>query len=307
MKHLFYSFLTLLITFCSLTTQGQTTILEEDFSGGVLPSGWDLQAATPSVGWEIGEADALSTTIFDIPGPPTELVAASNDHAHDNPSGTQNDASRDVIMTPTLDLSQFGGIILEFDYFLPNYAGSKGFIEISFNFGTTWLTVEELTPDVDWRTGYFVDLSLYNFASNAIIGFRHDDGMQWADGFAIDNVHIFSPEPNNAYLVDVITNDYVGVGNVDIGMAVRNVGGNAINSVDVEYTINGGAPVAETVSGLAILPGSSFDVNFNTPANMPTTGSYTVEITIVQVNGQTDGDPSDNSARQRCVCHEHRT
>lgn len=57
----------------------------------------------------------------------------------------------------------------------------------------------------------------------------------------------------------------------------------AITEVVAEYSINGGAAVQETVSGLNLLNGQSTTINF--PATQLAPGSSTVSYTIVSANG----------------------
>lgn len=81
----------------------------------------------------------------------------------------------------------------------------------------------------------------------------------------------------------------------DITMKVVNNGTVAITSMDVTYTIDGGAPVSGTITGLNIAPGAIATVTHPTKFNPTTDGAYAVNCTINKVNTVDDSYIPDNS------------
>lgn len=60
-----------------------------------------------------------------------------------------------------------------------------------------------------------------------------------------------------------------------INCTIKNYGADTIANFDVNYTVNGGAPVTETFTG-SILPDSSADFTFSTPADLSGTGTFEI-------------------------------
>ena len=82
---------------------------------------------------------------------------------------------------------------------------------------------------------------------------------------------------------------------VNITGTVKNVGTDAITSFDVDYTINGGASVGTySVTGQNITTGNTYNFTHDVVFNQSTEAVYTIEVTISNVNGGTDGNTLDN-------------
>ena len=74
-------------------------------------------------------------------------------------------------------------------------------------------------------------------------------------------------------------------GDVDISGTLRNLSGDNLTSIDIEYTIDGGDAVLETFSGLSVGPGETYDFIFASPANLTELGVYEIDVTISNANG----------------------
>ncbi len=97
--------------------------------------------------------------------------------------------------------------------------------------------------------------------------------------------------------------NYISVNSapVDIAFSVINGGTNAITSMDVEYTVDGGAAVTGTITGLNIASGASANVSHPTKWSGVTVGSHAIAVKIVKVNGATDTKVGNNSASKTVV------
>ena len=83
--------------------------------------------------------------------------------------------------------------------------------------------------------------------------------------------------------------------NVNITGTVKNVGTDPITSFDVDYTIDGGASVGTySVTGQNITTGNTYDFTHDIVFNESTEQVYSIEVTISNVNGGTDGNTADN-------------
>ena len=88
----------------------------------------------------------------------------------------------------------------------------------------------------------------------------------------------------------------VSSGPYDISMSVINGGSSAITSMDVEYTIDGGAAVSGKITGLNIASGAKGTAVHPTKWSGATVGSHTVAVKIVKVNGADDTKVGNNTA-----------
>jgi len=75
---------------------------------------------------------------------------------------------------------------------------------------------------------------------------------------------------------------------------VVSISATTITSLDINYSINGGAPVVDNLSGLNLALFDTLNFNHNIIWNPTTTGSYFVEIWASNLNGNPDMDPSND-------------
>jgi len=267
------------------------TILEETFDGSSMPDGWDQTSNNP-YGWEFGSPGSLSSTYWTIPAHDGNCSAA-NDDAHDNNSET-NDASMDYLMTPSLDFSAYSSVLLTFDIFYNGAYGSTGDLEISTDGGDTFTEIMDFSTSDSWQS-LNVNLNEYVAETDVVIAFHHDDNGAWADGLAVDNVVIFSPESNNAALSLSESEIYVpSNSNVSIEGEILNVGANNVTSVVISWSA-GDQNGSTTVDGLNLEPFES--ASFSHPDQLEIDDeNIEVTVSIDQVNGESDPNMSDNTA-----------
>ena len=98
--------------------------------------------------------------------------------------------------------------------------------------------------------------------------------------------------------VQLLSYSYVQPDAVDIRGQFFNNGGATISSLQMRYTIDGGTAVTASVSGLNILPFSSFEMSHPTAWNATSNGNHTVVLWISQINGYSDmNTPNDQVSR----------
>ena len=266
------------------------TLLTENFEGTGLPAGWSKTQNTPSIGWEFGAG--LGSQYWAIPNHTN--YAASNDDAYDNSATTANLANEDRLITPTLDLTSATALALSFDGFFTGEYGSVATVEISTNGGTTWSTLITLDPSTEWQNGLVANLSTYTNQSNVKIAFRHNDGGEWASGFAIDNVSIYVPSANDVRLNTITLNRYSAINtNNTLAMNVTNLGSSPITALTIDW--NDGTSHSQVISGLNIAPFASANVNHPTTISYSSAVEKTINIDITEVNSTVDANPSDNT------------
>lgn len=271
----------------ALIANGQTTLLTQDFQGGVLPSGWTRTQNSPSAGWEFGTA--LGSQYWAVPN--HTAYAASNDDAHDNSATTANVADRDRLITPALDFTGHSVVFLRYDAYFNGAYSSIATVEVSTNGGTSWTSVST-TPAVNgaWQDGLVVDLSAYAGQNNIMVAFRHNDSGEWASGFAVDNVQIYVPAPNDVALTALsFTQFVVGPSNVSITGTIRNMGSTTITSVEIDWNDGTSHPQTFTVS---IPPNGTYNFTHGTQLAVAAGTNYNVNVTA---NLTGDANTADNS------------
>jgi hypothetical protein len=120
------------------------------------------------------------------------------------------------------------------------------------------------------------------------------------DEFYVDDV-CFDYIPFIALAYDMKAIDLDMVSNVALTSAPFTISGDVVSisattitSLDINYSINGAAPIVDNLSGLNLLLFDTLTFNHNITWNPTATGSYFVEIWASNLNGNPDMDPSND-------------
>lgn len=271
MKKIYFLFLGL---FVYAATMGQT-FLEEDFNGVFPPTGWTREGVPNQ--WSKSQTNNAGGQ------------AAEAKFTYIN----QNTTSR--LISPVIDLTGQTSLSLSFKYFYDWYANGPT-IGVAYRFGTgEWQVAGSETPttnqgpqtlilgltDVghsDFQFCFFITGNLYN-----------------VDYWYIDDVKLFIPFDLDAGLTSVEVPKYVAV-NAPFTLkgVVTNEGSSPLTSFDVNYSVNGGALQSYAVSGINLPMGATYDFTHPVPIVFETTGSYTIETSITNVNAGTDQNTANN-------------
>ena len=273
-----------------ISLNGQS-VLTEDFEGGVLPSGWNIETLATDGGWLFGTASALSSQYFPIPD--HTKIAATND------DGCNCNKMSDKLITPTLDLSGYSALMLSFDAFFVegSYNGDteKATVEVSVDGGTTWTIIQQLVGVPDW-TNLILDVSTYAGNANVKFAFVYSDMGGWLYGWGIDNVDIYVPQMYDMAARDITTSPITGlnVTPITIEGTIENLGSETITSFDINYKIDNGTAVTASVTGVSIAPLDSYIFSHPTLWNPTTVGVYAVTAWASNLNGNPDQNPSND-------------
>lgn len=281
----------------------QNVILSEDFEGAALPTGWNIVTSATDGGYNFGLSTALESQYFPI--------AAHTNIAATNDDGCDCDKSNDQLITPSFDLTGLTTVTLSFDYyfFQGSYNGitEEASILVSTDGGVTWSSLTTLPANTTagaWEQ-YIVDLSSYAGNNNVKLAFKYNDGGDWLYGLCLDNVSIFSPtngldlasssglfakmdpRPAMVQVTRVLANT-----SAVLYSTVFNSGTTAITSYDITWSdgVNSGT---ESVTGVNIASLGSNTVAFTVPLTIAG-GNNTYTITVSNINGGTDLDPSND-------------
>ncbi|WP_415370920.1 choice-of-anchor J domain-containing protein [Patiriisocius sp. Uisw_047] len=219
---------------------------------------------------------------------------------------TQTPLTPDNFLTSSaIDLSSASAsnLILEFttggvdpDYFTDEYSV---YITTSTD-PATIITSPAVFNEVLTSHGLFtrvVDISAYA-GQTVYLTFRHFNTVD-ENLLLIDNITIKSLLDNDAKLEALTTTDASLINNVvTITGDVKNNGANAITSLDVNWTIDGGASNTYALTGLNIAPGETYSFTHPTTWDANPLGERSLEVNVSNINGTTDPDLLNNSITQ---------
>ena len=162
-----------------------------------------------------------------------------------------------------------------------NNVGSGGYANNTTITEGPWCLTDGATYDIISRDGYGDGGAqfLVNIATFPLYTFNASDA---ADIFSFT---VDSPPSIDGAMLKFETANYVFIGNIDLKGKIENLGTTTINSMDVNYTINGGVVVTQNLLGLNVDPFTTYNFTHPTVWNPASTGSYQVDLWISNING----------------------
>ncbi len=272
---------------------------KEDFEGvtiATLPANWSQKTGL-TTGWETTSGGlTFGSTGYTVPAHTKYMLL--NDYGN----GEANDPN--MLTTSSINLTGVTGTYVKLAYYFGAYSASGKtetfIIKASTDGGNNWNTVMNVPSSNKQWANLFVDLSAYDNEPDVKLGFEYNDDGAQLIGAAIDDIAIFTPVANDINLKSLVGNfmfDNVQLGSATtpIKVAVYNEGKDTIKSLDMSYTIDGGTPVNEVLTGLAIAPFSNSEVGFTTPLGSVSSSLHNVVVTANLVNGVADANTTNNS------------
>ena len=96
-------------------------------------------------------------------------------------------------------------------------------------------------------------------------------------------------------------------GPFDISGELQNMGTNTVNSMDINYSIDGGAMVTESVSGLSLATGDSYTFTHSTPWAATAAGTYDIEVWATNINSSNDMNTGNDVASSTVTVYDNAT
>ena len=145
-----------------------------------------------------------------------------------------------------------------------------------------WCLTDGATYDIISRDGYGDGGAQFvvNIATFPLYTFNASDDSE-TFSFTVN-----APPSLDGAMLKFETAAYVFIGNIDLKGKIKNLGTTTINSMDVNYTINGGTIATQNLSGLNVAPFTTYNYTHPTVWNPTSTGSYQVDLWISNINGQ---------------------
>jgi len=273
-------------------------ILTEDFEGlgGSLPVNWTSISSTPGSGdFTTGDAAAANTGGY-------WAVPATSDFAMVVDDICNCDLSAVYLVSPSMDFTGLSNVSLTYDFVdditygpsLPHQ------VEVSINGGSTWTSIYTYivnTGNISWQSNTIALGAATDGVSSVKVRWFYNDGGTWATGLAIDNVVVHQPASNDAKLDAVTLTRWSQIGtNNTLSAEVTNIGFNTINSIQMGW--NDGVSHLQTIA-TNIAPGTTETVIHPEVVVYAIAVEKNIAVTITQVNGLPDADPSNNSDSTR--------
>ncbi len=151
-----------------------TLPFSENFSGGALPSCWSIvdNQGNGQV-WQFGS----------ITGPTLTAPYAYLDSDGYGSGETQN---ADLV-TPTLNLSAYANVSLQFNHYFKSYSGSSGTLSYSINNGSTWTTIQSFTTTANPAA---FNQTVAAVAGQSQVKFKWNYTGTWGYYWAVDDIQI---------------------------------------------------------------------------------------------------------------------
>lgn len=197
------------------------------------------------------------------------------------------------LTTPTLNLSS-GAYLLKFKHIQRNWAGdiNELSVRISANNGVSWTTMATYAQDVQTATERTIVLNAFPLSATTRIQFVVQN--RWGYSTILDDIQVVeNTAQNEASLLTLNLNPIEAIGAKTISGTLTNLGGNTINSFDLNWSVNGGQVNTQNITNANLTSGSIF--NFNHPDIWnATAGTYALNVNISNVNGVVDSNPANN-------------
>lgn len=270
-------FIAAVLMSASMFAQTRTTFISERFDGSSMPAGWQVVGS--------------GTTNWSISGSNTAGGQANELKLHWEPQF--NGTSRMVM--PAVDLTDVSSVVVNFKHALDNYSGSHTIgIATSSDGGATW--------NVGWQQNYSSsnswsitqDITTADMGNSSVQFCLFYTGNSYnINDWFFDDIEIFSQENLDMSLNSINVNSTVSAGNNFVAFSVQNKGVETINQFKVSYQINAETPVEEVFeTTLASLATGQF--TFTVPMTL-VPGTYSLFVNVMEVNGASDDDLSNNS------------
>ena len=239
---------------------------------------------------------------------PFNSPTGSNGYALILSDGNANALNTDLI-TPAINCSGQTYVALQFDQFFNAYAqGVVGQVFVSTD-STNWTMVFDAIQDFINNGGQAQDPELIqlNISTQAANqpkvwvkwNYQATNDLWWA----VDDIRVFTLPTNDVAVDSVVMPNYVGAanGSTTIQATIENLGGATLNSVQLSYVVDGGAPVTQTFGTLGLAAFNYTTLQFTTPANFDSVKAFNVTITSSSPNGGTDANAANDMASRQIV------
>ncbi len=183
------------------------------------------------------------------------------------------------LISKCLDVSALTYPYLQFWYHM--FGSDMGRIFVDVYSGGMWTQIDAIVGEqqpVQADPWILRSIDLSPYASSIIqLRIRGVTGINTNSDIAVDNILILDLPPNDVGVIaiDAPVDGCLGVAD-SITVRVKNFGAVQQDTIPVAYSLNGGAPVQETIYA-SVNPGDTLVYTFTTPGDFSTPGSHAID------------------------------
>lgn len=266
------------IVFCA-TMNAQ---FSENFEGGI-PGSMIQEFHNGSVSWVDCDGNAGGATC-----PINGASSASFYSASSNNFTTS-------LSTPTLDLS-LGDYRLSFKHLHKKLASNQNYLylEYSLDGGSNWSIFGAYNNNLDQYVYEGIDLASLNPTSTTRIRFKAENRGGYA--IVLDDISISLIPDNDAKLLTLDINAIELAENKTISGSFINNGTNNIDSIDLNWQVDGGTTYTESLTGLNLSADEEYNFSHNDLWSA-SPGDHSVKVWVSNLNGNGNDDNVLNDER----------
>ncbi|MDD2549992.1 MAG: T9SS type A sorting domain-containing protein [Bacteroidales bacterium] len=256
-----------------------TELLSQNFSSGL--GEWTIDAQTGNWG--------LSSTVNAGGEAPEAKMSWSPQF-----NGTTR------LISPVVDVSSHSNLSIEFKHAIDHYSGS-------YDVGLATRSDEGAWHTVWSRKGANVVETISLPIENEDLGSASFQFCLFFTGSSyninawyIDDILCYVPFETDLAVNSIDNIQYSLFGDRNIEATAKNVGINPITSFDIQYQIDEGNVITESVTGISLNAGDSYSHTF-TSLWEATAGTYDVSVSLTNINGNGDDDDMSNNTKVKSL------
>lgn len=216
-----------------------------------------------------------------------------------NLEGNYNNNEISYLISPCLDFSSLSeDPRIAFSLFVQTENNfDEAWLEVSTDGGETWSKVGQAGAGLNWYNDAANNwwenngaVAGWHYAQNILQGTAgaadvrarfvfSSDGSVVREGIGLDNMLIGPVSDYDLAAASVAVGAAGGCGspNDTVRINLVNLGSGSADTAVVAYSVNGGSPVVDTITNLALLPGGSVAYTFETTFDASLAGTYTIQ------------------------------
>ena len=208
------------------------------------------------------------------------------------------------LITPVIDCSSASFVAVSFLSGFRQYANSVGTASYSTNGGTTWTSFYTVNNDV---TEVVLENLSTALAGQANVRFKFNYVGDWDYFWFIDDFTVYTPATKDMAAVAVTMGAFYDISDAPFSVTgtLVNLGSENVTSFDLNYTVDGGAPVTQAISGINIPFGVEYNFTHSTGFTPSTVGDYEITAYASNINGGADGVPANDEASTSITVFEN--
>lgn len=264
----------------------------QDFSGGI-PGNWQvIDHSGNGLNWTWTTTGSFSASPG-IDSLSTSGTSAANGYMiFDSDSAGGVGGEDGDLITETIDCSANIAVHLTFNQLLVHFAEAAR-VSVSNDGGASWndvydasagLAQYQATPNPD-----FVDVDITAYAAGqATVQVKFNFQGNYDFWWMIDDVQLYEPSSTDGGVSAIngpLSSCTLLGATESISVEINNYGGVEIHDFDVNYIVDNGTTVTETVTD-TIASGSSLSYTFTTPADLSAAGTHTI-VAFTTISGDT--------------------